>query len=221
MADTPFGPYSGRRSGAAGRHGDGQGSRARERGAQRSRTRTWERSFRCASARRRPIENSMARYIDFVRIHQEATAESAVAVRRIWWVGVAFAVIAAGLAYAIVLALRGLLDVPVPVFARSEVSTQAAALSYAVCAMAGSIQATALLHILAATAARPVRAFTWIGGIVVLLATLIPLTVPGAPPGAVLATAGLNLAGGTAMVAVLASVAAATLRGGTVRRGRR
>ena len=139
MADTPFGPYSGRRSGAAGRHGDGQGSRARERGAQRSRTRTWERSFRCASARRRPIENSMARYIDFVRIHQEATAESAVAVRRIWWVGVAFAVIAAGLAYAIVLALRGLLDVPVPVFARSEVSTQAAALSYAVCAMAGSI----------------------------------------------------------------------------------
>lgn len=90
-------------------------------------------------------------------------------------------------------------------------STQAAALSYAVCALAGTIQATALLHVLVVTAARPVRAFTWIGAIVVLLLTAIPLTLRGPPVAAVLATSGLNLVGGTVMVTVMAAITAALL----------
>ncbi|WP_157430603.1 hypothetical protein [Actinomadura macra] len=211
MPDTPFGRYSG---GLPGRH------------ASRPAPRPFERSFRCPStARRRPVEAPAKRYQDFVALHEEISGRSDPALRPLWWTGMACALVAAGLAFAVVLGTRGLLGAQIPVFAGRHTGTGAAATSYALCAMAGTIQATALMHLLLATAARPVRAFGWIGGTAVVLVAVLPLTLHG-PPAAALGTAALNLAGGAGVIALLAAVVAASGGGprgwpeGRVRRGR-
>ncbi|MBT2211102.1 hypothetical protein [Actinomadura sp. NEAU-AAG7] len=199
MPDSPFGRYSG---GLPGRH------------AGRPAPRPVERSFRCPStARRRPVEAPAKRYQDFVALHEEISAGSDPALRPLWWTGLACSMLAAGLAFVVVLGVRGLLEVGIPVFAGPHTGTAAAATSYALCAMAGTIQATALMHLLLATAARPVRAFGWIGGAGVLVVAALPL-LPQAPPDAALVTAGLNLAGGAAVVALLAAVVAASMGDG-------
>jgi hypothetical protein len=86
-----------------------------------------------------------------------------------------------------------------------------AALTMALCGSVAALQATALLHVLIAVAARPVRAFACIGAMAVTLATLLPLTLR-VPPDAALGTAALNLAGGSAAVGLLGAVAGACAR---------
>ncbi|TDC55604.1 hypothetical protein E1281_11770 [Actinomadura sp. KC345] len=193
MPDSPFGRYSG---GLPGRH------------AGRPAPRPWERSFRCPStARRRPAEAPARRYEDFVALHEEISARSAPPLRQLWWTGAAAAFAGAVLSFAAVIGLRTMFGVQVPVFAGEHTAAEPAAASYALCAAAAVIQATALMHLLLATAARPVRSFAWIGGIAVALLTILPLTLKG-PFDAALATAGINLAGGTSVVVVLSAVVA-------------
>ncbi|MFG2088213.1 MULTISPECIES: hypothetical protein [unclassified Spirillospora] len=195
MPDSSFGRYSG---GLPGRH------------VGRPAPRPWERSFRCPStARRRPVEAPPKRYEDFVALHDEISARSGPPLRALWWTG-GFAALAAGaLAFAAALGLRTMAGVDVPVFAGRHTPAEPAAASYALCAMAGTIQATALMHLLLASSARPVRAFAWIGGIAVALLTILPLTLNG-PLDAALATSGVNLLGGTAVVVLLSAVVAAS-----------
>lgn len=194
MPDSSFGRYSG------GLHG---------RRAGRPAPRPWERSFRCPStARRRPLEAPPRRYEDFVALHEEIAAAGAVPpLRPLWWTGISAALSGGLLAFAAVIALRTMVGVDVPVFAGEHTAATPAATSYALCAMAGTVQATALMHLLLASAARPVRAFAWIGGIAVVLLTILPLTLNG-PVDARLATSGINLAGGTAVVVLLSAVVA-------------
>ncbi|WP_131742531.1 hypothetical protein [Actinomadura roseirufa] len=212
MPDTPFGRYSG---GPPGRHADRPGPRA------------WERSFRCPStARRRTVEAPARRYQDFVALHEEIAAGPHRALRALWWSGLLCSLVAAVLAFAAVIGMRGAFGVQVPVFAGARTGASAAATSYALCALAGTIQATALMHLLLAAAARPVRAFLWIGGTAVVLLAVLPLTLHG-PWDAALATAALNLGGGAAVAGTLAAVVAASPRqrrrswpDGPFRRGR-
>ena len=209
MPDMPFGRYSG---GLPGRH------------VGRPAPRPFERSFRCpSSARRRPVEAPATRFQDFVALHEEISGTSYPALRPLWWTGMACALAAAALAFAVVMGLRGVFGVQVPVFAGRHTGTGAAATSLALCAVAGTIQATALMHLLLATAARPVRAFCWIGGAAVVLVAVLPLTLHG-PLVAAFVTAGLNLAGGAGVIALLAAVVAAAggrSRGGPDRRSSR
>ncbi|WP_083983490.1 hypothetical protein [Actinomadura hibisca] len=199
MAETPFEPFF---DGGPGRDSGRRGGAGR--------VRPYQRSFRCRTAlRRRPDERVMDRYAGFVALHEAISEPPVTDLRRLWWCGLAAAVAAGGLAAIAVLMLRGLLGLPIPVFVSGAAGTGSAAVSYAVCAAAMTVQATALLHVLVATAARPLRAFCWIGGIVVGLVALLPLLLD-APLGALLATSGINLVGGTAVVTVLALVAAET-----------
>ncbi|TDD76158.1 hypothetical protein [Actinomadura rubrisoli] len=206
MPDTPFGRYSG---GLPGRR------------VGRPAPRPWQRSFRCPStARRRPAAEAQAkRYQDFVALHEEISAGSDPVLRPLWWTGLACALVAAALAFAVVLGVRGVFGVLVPVFAGRHTSAEAAATSYALCALAGTVQATALMHLLVATAARPVRAFAWIGGTGVGAVALLPLALRG-PRDAALVTAAMNVAGGTAVVGLIAAVVASAEAGGSFRRGR-
>ncbi|TDD29383.1 hypothetical protein E1287_31040 [Actinomadura sp. KC06] len=210
MPDSSFGRYSG------GLHG---------RRAGRPAPRPWERSFRCpATARRRPVEAPARRYEDFIALHDEIAAASGPSLRPLWWTGIAAALGGGILAFAAVVGLRTTFGVEVPVFAGGHTAATPAATSYALCAMAGTIQATALMHLLVASAARPVRAFAWIGAIAVVLLTVLPLTLKG-PFDAALATAGINLIGGTAVVVLLSAVVAGSRPfpqdGSSGRRGRR
>lgn len=194
MPDSPFGWYSG---GLPGRH------------AGRPAPRPWERSFRCPSTvGRRPPEAPPKRYEDFVALHEEISEDADRPLRPLWWTGISASLLGGGLAFATVMALRTVFGVQVPVFAGGHTPVVPAATSYALCAMAVTIQATALMHLLLATAARPVRAFVCIGAIAVFVLTVLPLTVRG-PFDAALATSGLNLAGGTAVVALLSAVVGA------------
>ncbi|RKS68741.1 hypothetical protein BZB76_5868 [Actinomadura pelletieri DSM 43383] len=191
MPDSSFGRYSG------GLHG---------RRAGRPAPRPWERSFRCPStARRRPLEAPARRYEDFVALHEEISARSDPRLRPLWWTGISAALCGGVLAFASVAALRTMAGVDVPVFAGGRAEAVPAATSYALCATAGTIQATALMHLLVASSARPVRVFAWIGAIAVVLLTVLPLVLRG-PLDAALATSGLNLVGGTAVVVLLSLV---------------
>ncbi|WUI01960.1 hypothetical protein OHR68_09160 [Spirillospora sp. NBC_00431] len=193
MPDSSFGRYSG------GLHG---------RRAGRPAPRPWERSFRCpATARRRPYEAPARRYQDFIALHEEIAGTPGPPLRPLWWTGVAAALGGGLLAFAATVGLRTMFGIEVPVFAGGHAAATPAATSYALCVMAGTIQATALMHLLLASSARPVRAFAWIGAIAVVLLAILPLTVNG-PFDAALATAGINLAGGTAVVVVLSAVVA-------------
>ncbi|WP_141583413.1 hypothetical protein [Actinomadura sp. WMMA1423] len=198
MPDSSFGRNSG---GLPGRH------------AGRPAPRPWERSFRCPSAaRRRPTEAPPKRYEDFIAFHEEVSREeSGPPLRPLWWTGVSAALVGGGLAFAVVMGLRAAFGVEVPVFAGGHASAAPAATSYALCASAATIQATALMHLLLSSAAHPIRAFAWIGGIAVLLLTILPLTIHGRLDAA-LATSGINLAGGSAVVALLCAVVAASSR---------
>ncbi|NDU76796.1 hypothetical protein GWI34_29835 [Actinomadura sp. DSM 109109] len=210
MPDSPFGRDSG---GLPGRH------------AGRPAPRPWERSFRCpAVARRRPVEAPPRRYEDFVALHEEISAESGGApLRPLWWTGISTALAGGGMAFALTIGLRSAFGIEVPVFAGEHVAAAPAATSYALCATAATVQATALMHLLLSSAARPVRAFAWIGGIAVALLTILPLTLHSRFDAA-LATSAMNLAGGSAVVALLCAVVAATSRrspwDGPFRRGR-
>lgn len=207
MPDSPSGRYSGGLPG---------------RSTGRPAPRPWERSFRCPStARRRPPEAPPRRYEDFVALHEEI--DSGPPLRPLWWTGISASLVGGGLAFAAVMALRAMFGVEVPVFAGEHTPAVPAATSYALCAAAATVQATALMHLLLATAARPVRAFACIGAIAVVVLTILPLTMRG-PLDAALATAGLNLVGGASVVVLLSAVVGAVRQfpwDSPFRRGRR
>ncbi|MEU5882280.1 hypothetical protein [Spirillospora sp. NPDC047279] len=198
MGETPYGPFS------DGRLPGGGPPRIPQQ-------RPWQRSFRCPASIPPPIGLAPAsRFDDFLALHESLSSRPQVSLRRLWLCGLGVAVLAAVTVFAGVLALRSLLGIEVPA-GSGGMTAEAAATTYGVCALAATVQATALLHVLIAVAARPIRAFCWIGGLAVLLVTILPLTLRGAWDVA-LATGALNLVGGAGAVALLAVVAAASLR---------
>ncbi|WP_067823293.1 DUF6069 family protein [Actinomadura kijaniata] len=193
MAETPFEPFF-----------DGGSAEPRR---ERSLGPRYGRSFRCRSAARRDLCAER-----FIALHEAAADDPAADLRRVWGGGLLTAAGAGGLAALVAVIARGTAELPFPAFLTAEAGPGAAGFAYGVCATAATLQATALLHVLLTTAARPVRAFCWIGGIVVVLLTLLPLTLH-APLDAVLLTSGINAVGGSGVVALLAAVARAARDG--------
>ncbi|GAA4072340.1 DUF6069 family protein [Actinomadura miaoliensis] len=212
MAGTPFGRFYGD-SPDRDRHGtEGAGHRAgRSRhGTDGAPPRAWQRSFRCQSGIGRSAwyaDSAMARYRRFIALHEAFSLPPDVNERRLWLSGAGVSAAAAGTAFAGVLVLRGLFGFDVPVFGGGQGRAVPAAATYALCAAAAGLQATALLNVLASVAVRPVRAFGWIGALAVLLLTLLPLTVR-APLEDALATAALNLLTGCLITGSLAAAGA-------------
>ncbi|MFD0902497.1 hypothetical protein [Actinomadura sediminis] len=178
-------------------------------GRSRPAARPWERSFRCPStAVRGRGEAPARRFEEFVALHAEDEPE--LPLRQLWWTGLSCAVGGSLLTFAAVFALRGMFGIEVPVFAGTDVAVEGAATSYALCVLAATVQGTALMHLLLAGAARPVRAFAFIGGLAVALMAVVPLLLNG-PPAARVVTAGINLAGGSAVVVLLCAVVSASM----------
>ncbi|MFC5181565.1 hypothetical protein [Actinomadura harenae] len=197
MAETPSGPPAA---------GGGRPGRGGARRGGRTHPQAWQRSFRCRRAVR-PADRPAARYADFVALH-DSFEEADVAARKLWLIGLGSAVVTGILAFGSAYVIRTMSGVPVPSFVDRSLSPTAAGTAYAICSAAVTLQLTALVQILLATARRPVRAFLWSGGVLVLLITALPLLV-GGPVQATAATALLDLCGGVAVVAVSAAAAAA------------
>lgn len=177
-------------------------------GRSRPAARPWERSFRCPSTAVRRREAPARRFEEFVALHAESEPE--LPLRQLWWTGLSCAAGGSLLTFAAVFGLRGMFGIEVPVFAGTDVAVEGAATSYALCVLAATVQGTALMHLLLAGAARPVRAFAFIGGLAVALMAVVPLLLNG-PLDARVVTAGINLAGGAAVVVLLCAVVSASM----------
>ncbi|WP_051469025.1 hypothetical protein [Actinomadura oligospora] len=195
MAETPSGPSAA---------GGGRPGRGGARPGGPPPPQAWRRSFRCRETVR-PARRPPARYADFAALH-DSFDDADVATRRIWLVGLGSALVTGILAFGSAYVIRMMSGVPVPSFVDRTLGPGGAGTAYAICSAAVTLQLTALVQILLATARRPVRAFLWSGGLLVLLVTALPPLV-GGPIQATATTAALNLCGGVAVVAVISAAA--------------
>jgi hypothetical protein len=131
---------------------------------------------------------------------------------RLWAGGAATAVVAALVVVAGVYISRSILNVPVlaPKAAGSLGNSTTAV--YAVVAAGGALLATALLHVLLLGAPRPLRFFTWIVGLAVVLAVAAPFSEQAELQSKV-ATALINLAVGVAVISLLTGAARGAVQG--------
>lgn len=132
-------------------------------------------------------------------------------VRRLWTGGVVTAVIVCGLTIAAFLLVRGLLNLPLLGVRRGGVGVYATMFGYAGGAALAALLATAAMHSLLATTPRPRWFFHWLGGVGTAIAVLLPLAL-SQDLAARLATATVNLVLGLAIIALVRSTAAASLR---------
>lgn len=198
MPETPGEPVAG---------GGGKPGRGGARRGGRPRPQAWQRSFRCRRAVR-PAASRQARYADFASLH-DAFDDADAAARRLWLIGLGSAVVTGILAFGSAYVIRTMSGVPVPSFVDRSLGPGSAGTAYAICSAAVTLQLTALVQILLATARRPVRAFLWSGGLLAALVTALPPMV-GGPVQATAATGLLDLCGAVAAVAVLAAAASMT-----------
>jgi hypothetical protein len=132
---------------------------------------------------------------------------------RLWAGGLATAVVAGLVALVGVLLAQGALDIamvrppliPVP---------GSLALRYAVTAAVLALLATALAHLLLATTPRPRSFFSWIVGLATTVGVVLPFTLDGTTAGR-LATAVVDLVVGLAVLSLLSSVMARSVRPGS------
>jgi len=119
-------------------------------------------------------------------------------------------VVAALVVIAGVYIARDILNIPVlaPKAAGSLGNSTTAV--YAVIAAGGALLATALLHVLLLGAPRPVRFFTWIAGLALVLAVAVPFSEQAELQSKV-ATAVINLVAGLAVISLLTGTARAAV----------
>jgi uncharacterized protein DUF6069 len=216
MTTGPFGPFPEDASGArAGRP-----------------PRPWQRAARCRAARRtaewtagqsatgerpaagEPVEQPLERYAGFVALHEALSAEPEVNLVRLWTGGIAAAVVAAVMTVLGSVVARELFGVTVPVPVATTANPAAATVAYALCAMALTIQATVLLHVLVERSQQAVRVFAWIGLPLILVASVLPFAARPVPIERAWATAAINCLTGIVVLGLLASACSlATSRG--------
>jgi hypothetical protein len=119
-------------------------------------------------------------------------------------------VVGAGVVFVGFLLARGVLDVPVLV-ERDGRLVNADVWWYALGAFAAALVATALLHLLLVGAPRPFTFYGWITGLAVVIAGLIPFTT-GAELETKVTLCAINLATGTVMAVIIATVGRSALR---------
>ena len=130
---------------------------------------------------------------------------------RLWAGGAATAVVAALVALVGVLVAEGPLDI---VMVRPPLIPvgESFGLRYAVTAAVLALAATALAHLLLLTTPRPRSFFSWIVGLATIVGVVLPFTLDGTTSGRV-ATAVVDLVIGLAVLNLLGSVMARTVRG--------
>jgi len=129
---------------------------------------------------------------------------------RLWAGGAATALVAALVAVVGVLVCQNVFDVVMvrpPLIPIGDSFT----VRYAITAAVLAILATALGHLLALTTPRPRSFFTWIVGLATLVGVVLPFGLTGTTAGR-LATAGVDLVIGLAVLSLLNSVLARTVQ---------
>ena len=135
---------------------------------------------------------------------QPADARRIVDSGRLWTGGLMAGVVAAGVAVVGLLVARGILDVPVLV-QEDGALVDASTWWYAGASFVAAVAATALMHLLLASAPQPYRFFGWIVGLAVAAAALVPFTT-GAERSSQVATSLLNLAIGLCIASIVGGV---------------
>jgi hypothetical protein len=129
---------------------------------------------------------------------------------RLWSGGIMAGVVAAGVAIVGLLIARGILGIPVLVEHKGHL-VDASSWWYAGLAFLAAVAATAVLHGLLAGAPQPYRFFTWIFGLAVAIAALLPFTT-GAKLETKLAVALINLAIGASIGSIVSSIGRSAAR---------
>jgi hypothetical protein len=132
-------------------------------------------------------------------------------VRKLWTGGVVTAVIVCGLTIAAFLIVHGMLNYPLLGVRGGGAVVHASMFGYAGGAALAALLATAAMHLLLLTTPRPRWFFGWLGGVSTAIAVLLPLAL-SQDLAVRLATATVNLALGLAIIGLVRSTAAASLR---------
>lgn len=152
----------------------------------------------------------MDRFEGYVALHAAVSAGPEINTVRLWAGGLGTAVVASLMTLTGGLIARDIFGVPVPAPMSARADVAVAATTYALCAAALALQATALLHVLLAVWPRPVRLFACISGSIALLTVLAPFALQVSPEAEV-ATAAINMLTGIVIVGLLCSTASAAL----------
>ena len=129
---------------------------------------------------------------------------------RYWAGAMATALVAALVGVAGVVIFQGVFDIDL-VTPANENSAEGDAFRYAATGFVGALVAADLLYLLLLSTPRPRAFFGWIMGLVIVVAAVIPFARTDDRPSAI-ATAGVNVVMGIAILSLLSSVAERTVR---------
>jgi hypothetical protein len=147
---------------------------------------------------------------------QHTPARPSIDATRLWVGGLLAGVVAAGVAIVGLLIARGIFDIRVFVPGRDDALFTPSSWWYAGAAFIGGVLATGLLHLLlVANAPAPFRFFSWILGLVIAIAVIVPFTT-NAELESQIATAGINLAIGITLMSILQGVGHSAVRDQTL-----
>lgn len=135
----------------------------------------------------------------------------AVDAARLWSGGAATALVAALIAVAGIVIMRGVFDVPVLAPEGDGVWGSANTWWYATAAAFAALLATALVHGFIVSTPQPLRFFSWVIGLATVIAAVAPF-VPDAELSAQVATSIINVVLGIAIGTLVASVARSAMR---------
>ncbi len=145
---------------------------------------------------------------------QTTPAHGRVDAGRLWSGGLATAVVAALVAVAGIVVTRGLFHVPILAPKGEGVWGNANTVTYALSAGAAALVATGLLQLLAITTPRYAVFFSWIMGLLTVIAAALPLGLVTLLASRI-ATAVLNLILGIAITTTLNAIARTAIRSPT------
>jgi hypothetical protein len=132
-------------------------------------------------------------------------------VGQLWSGGAATAVVAALIALVGILVCRWLFNIPILAPKREGAWGDASTAGYCLSAAAVAIVATAIMHLLLLATPRPTVFFGWILGLATVVAVVFPFSTT-APLSQKFATAVVNLVLGIAIMSLISSVAARSVR---------
>jgi len=145
----------------------------------------------------------------------EIGSERPVNTTRLWYGGMATAVVAALVIFAGALVFRGVFGVPVLAPEDAGALGDASTVFYALMAAVAALLATGLMHMLLLSAPRAMKFFGWILGLVTAIAAVAPFSEP-VDTSSQVSTSVINLVTGIAIITLLRSVGrASTLSGRT------
>lgn len=130
---------------------------------------------------------------------------------RLWAGGLATAAVAALIVVVGVLVARQVLGSTALAGKSNGTYVGGTETKYVLLAVAAALLATVLMHLLLLAVPQPARFFSWMVGLLTAVAVILPFTTTG-PTSPKVADAAVNLLVGIAILALLGSIAAASIR---------